>query len=277
MQGRPIFIRFVADGTFCLIGLDDIILSDGYGAKTMDRWGYMSGTSMATPMVSGMAAMLESYIPDATTEEVRDAILAGADPLPGLQGKTVTGGRANLSASLTAMNPPEPDHLILAPGWNQVSFAKRLLSGKDSAQEVFGSLTNTSGHSVLTYANNTWQIVPAGQRITPLSAYWVWTDSPAFLPLALDPVQTGVYEQNLTSGWNGFGVVGTDVLAAKKQMEPISGNWSYLVGFNATTQVYNEPIIRGGTGNQSDERPLSPWQGYWCYVTGNVTYVRPVV
>ena len=52
-----------------------------------------SGTSMATPHVSGVAALAWSIAPDATVAQIRDAIFAGVDPLPSLAGKVATGGR----------------------------------------------------------------------------------------------------------------------------------------------------------------------------------------
>lgn len=64
----------------------------GYGLK--------SGTSMATPHVSGVAALLWSAWPDAGCADVRNAILSGADRIPALAGKTVTGGRLNARNAL---------------------------------------------------------------------------------------------------------------------------------------------------------------------------------
>jgi subtilisin family serine protease len=65
-------------------------------------YGTKSGTSMATPYVAGVAALLWSLWPEAPWAEVRDAILTGADPLPALAGRTVTGGRLNAAQALRA-------------------------------------------------------------------------------------------------------------------------------------------------------------------------------
>ena len=66
---------------------------------------YFSGTSMATPLVSGVAAMAWTLKPDATWEQVRDAIFAGVDKLPSLDGKMVTGGRLNALSTLRRLLP----------------------------------------------------------------------------------------------------------------------------------------------------------------------------
>jgi Subtilase family len=61
--------------------------------------GYASydGTSMATPHVTGAVAMYASMHPGATAAEIKAAILAATTPTPSLAGKTVTGGRLDVS------------------------------------------------------------------------------------------------------------------------------------------------------------------------------------
>ena len=61
--------------------------------------GYASynGTSMATPHVTGAAALYASSHPGATAANIKSAIMGSAVPTPSLQGKVVTGGRLNAS------------------------------------------------------------------------------------------------------------------------------------------------------------------------------------
>jgi subtilisin family serine protease len=68
--------------------------------KAGNAYQLLSGTSMATPHVSGLAALLKSYNPSWTWDEIKTRILAGVDPLPGLSGKILTGGRINALNSL---------------------------------------------------------------------------------------------------------------------------------------------------------------------------------
>jgi subtilisin family serine protease len=51
-----------------------------------------SGTSMATPYVSGVAALILSLQPQDTAAQVVQRILSTTKPLPGLAGRTATGG-----------------------------------------------------------------------------------------------------------------------------------------------------------------------------------------
>jgi len=62
-----------------------------------------NGTSMATPHVAGVAALLFDKFPGATYQEVRAAILGGVDPIASMQDITVTGGRLNALGALQQM------------------------------------------------------------------------------------------------------------------------------------------------------------------------------
>ncbi len=61
--------------------------------------GYASynGTSMATPHVTGAAALFKALNPGATAAQIKAAILNSATPTASLAGKTITGGRLNVS------------------------------------------------------------------------------------------------------------------------------------------------------------------------------------
>lgn len=58
---------------------------------------YLNGTSMATPHVSGAAALLLSRYPGISHYQVRDRLLFNTDPVASLAGITVTGGRLNIA------------------------------------------------------------------------------------------------------------------------------------------------------------------------------------
>jgi subtilisin family serine protease len=74
-------------------------VASGKGRKITIASGYASysGTSMATPHVSGAVALYASLNPGATAAQIKSAILGSATPTASLAGKCVSGGRLNVS------------------------------------------------------------------------------------------------------------------------------------------------------------------------------------
>jgi subtilisin family serine protease len=77
------------------------------GAQILSTWPgnqyeEHSGTSMATPGVAGVAALVVAAEPNTSMKDLRERLLASVDPLPALKGKTLTGGRLNASRAVRA-------------------------------------------------------------------------------------------------------------------------------------------------------------------------------
>ncbi|HLL52240.1 MAG TPA: S8 family serine peptidase [Myxococcaceae bacterium] len=67
-----------------------------------------SGTSMATPHVSGAAALMLAVNPTLTYAEIKQVLMNTVDPISSLNGKTVTGGRLNVYRAVSSLGPPQP-------------------------------------------------------------------------------------------------------------------------------------------------------------------------
>ena len=131
----PAYFRFhfqtdsngTADGYY----LDDVSVSafaTDPGAYTYE---FVSGTSVATPHVSGLAALIWGANPDLTASQVKGRILDCVDRIPSLSASVFTAGRINASNSLH--NIPAPPSTFAATG---VSGSRIDLSWDDNFSEA---------------------------------------------------------------------------------------------------------------------------------------------
>lgn len=85
--------------SFSCFGLNSVDLGapgkDILSTTKANTYAVYSGTSMATPHVSGVAALIKAAYPDATAAQIKARLMNTADPVAALAGKTVTGGRLN--------------------------------------------------------------------------------------------------------------------------------------------------------------------------------------
>lgn len=118
-DARPVYpASFASDNIISVANLifaGELERSSNYGAESVDvaapgtyifsaspgnRFTFLTGTSMAAPMVTGICAFVYSYRPDLTLFEVRDAVFSTCTKLDSLQGKVKYGGVPNLYAAM---------------------------------------------------------------------------------------------------------------------------------------------------------------------------------
>ena len=105
--------RFVSDGSQTGDGayIDDVEVRCVRATYFGNEYTYLQGTSMATPHVTGAAALAWARVPGASPLQVKDALLQGVDPKPALAGKVVTGGRLNLASTLDKVSTIAGGHV----------------------------------------------------------------------------------------------------------------------------------------------------------------------
>jgi len=127
----------------------------GYGPPTHG----ISGTSMSSPYVAGIAVLLWSHEPSLTPAQVKQRIVDTSEPLPSLVSKTSRSGRANAYNALTNRIAPAESPVIVG----QPSFTKHsitldglgFISGSAVIEVNGAPLSDTSYDSSFALANGT--------------------------------------------------------------------------------------------------------------------------
>ncbi|APW61084.1 S8 family peptidase [Paludisphaera borealis] len=87
-----------------------------YSTYPPRTYGLLSGTSMAAPYVTGVVSLLVGLHPDWSAEQLVQQVLATVKPLPGLTGKTVTGGIVDAAQAVgVSGSGPHGDQYVSLP------------------------------------------------------------------------------------------------------------------------------------------------------------------
>lgn len=135
------------------IWIDDVVLACTVAPgqeSAQTSFLMLSGTSMATPHVSGAAALLASVAPAATPSTIKRALLASAAPIAALSGKSVSGGRLDLARALELIAAPErPTPPPAAPPPASVRPPRPAITGLRASPRVFRTGTRRRTASIV--------------------------------------------------------------------------------------------------------------------------------
>ena len=105
-----------------------------YSTLAHDRYGYISGGSMASPQVAGAAALILSVEPSLSAEELKADLLDHVDKVPSLSGQVITGGRLDVCKAI--------------PGCPLPSVETNLASAPTQTSAVLNATVNPNGSEV---------------------------------------------------------------------------------------------------------------------------------
>ncbi len=118
---------------------------DIFSLQPGNAYQYLSGTSMATPHVAGVAALVLAKTPGLTTAQLKSAIFNNVDPISSLTGKCTTGGRLNAAKAVggapAPCTPPATPTLLTASG----GVGTATLNWSGAAPEYHVLRSNTTG------------------------------------------------------------------------------------------------------------------------------------
>jgi hypothetical protein len=128
-----------------------------YSTTAGDSYQYSSGTSMATPHIAGLAALIWADNAGFTYDQVKERILNGVDVLPSLTGNVLMAGRINANKSINPGSVPDAPSGL---GVGALSTSEIDLSWTDDADDESGfkierktDLVGSYSHIVTVAAN----------------------------------------------------------------------------------------------------------------------------
>ena len=248
-DGDQVYIGFALQ-TDGFVQMDGVLIDDVRvmviepGPVTAD-YEYLSGTSMATPHVSGVAGLVRSINTSLSAMEIKDVIINTVDKKPAYAGKIVSEGRVNAYSVLNAVNPvtePAPQANFTAntttgPAPLAVLFTDTSTGSPTSWLWSFGDgATSAAQNPTHTYtAPGTYTVsltaTTAGGSSTEIKTDYITVTAPS--PVA-------AFTANVTAGPAPLAVQFTD----QSTGDPTSWSWSFGDGawFNTT-----DPAERNAT------------------------------
>ena len=132
--------RYFARATFSNYGANSVDLGapgvDIASTYPTNTYSYASGTSMASPHVAGVAALLRGRFSSWSCDDVKDRLLRTVRPVASMAGTTVSGGVVDAAAAVSyqLLPPAAPSHLAATA----VSDAAIELTWNDNADNEQG-------------------------------------------------------------------------------------------------------------------------------------------
>ncbi|MEI8228688.1 MAG: S8 family serine peptidase [Planctomycetota bacterium] len=168
-----------------------------YSTTPNNTYASYSGTSMATPHVAGLVALMAAANPQANATQIRSTILSTVTPVSGLAGKCSTGGVINAAAAVQAIRGTTPAPLA----------ADIVDVTPDPRTTSVGAVLVRFGQAVTGFDVADLSLVRSGVAV-PLSGATVTTvDNVTWTVGGLDPLTATAGTYTLTLNAAGSGIV----------------------------------------------------------------------
>lgn len=164
---------------------------------------FLQGTSMASPHVAGIAALVRSAVPDKTYAQVRDAILTSGDLVGALDGITTTGREADAFAAIRAANDPPTATDATAETETGKSVDIAIAASDPNGHELDFALDAAPANGAVTFDGNTARYTPV-DRFSGTDTFTVTVDD-GFTGIATASVEVTVTAKSDDDGGSGSG------------------------------------------------------------------------
>jgi len=158
-----------------------------------NTYGNNSGTSMASPVVAGLAGLMRAYAPDATAAEIRAVIESTTDNV----GPFISKGRVNGFAAMSAIIKPVETALPVS------GVGIYTLNGQLQGTNATGSAANLAANDGLTYSVDSVRVSQLGSASAPAVSFFFSPDENKLKTLKLS--FTSASHRNATNSiylWN---------------------------------------------------------------------------
>lgn len=244
------------------------LITIAYGDNNSQQASTFIPISSGTDKETGFSPIFTLLSPQKNVSHYQPPIPVNATDKAG----TITKIQEPLLSLNSQMSTPvyniQPDMILdLSSGWNFFS-TPRLLSEGNNTASIFCRI-DSRGHSIYRYdALSGWIKVRSTDRITPLEGFWIFSAFPSRLPLFFkEELVISPLTRSLQTGWNTIGISGTTPQTLNQTLQSIADKWLFLIPFNSTSQMNNNPLIKGWKDINGEGYTLEPGKGYWIYMT----------